>query len=169
MARTYGLGARAAAAPAALFIGALLLTACGGGSGSAQDEAGGEKSGGKSKELKWAECMRAEGLDVPDPKPGQMPMMRQGQDEAKVDAATKKCKKYNPMQVTDAEKKKFAAELTEYAKCMRKNGISEQADPDENGTLLPPNQEVQETDRYKDADAKCRSKMKSVKRQEVGG
>ncbi|MDJ0466886.1 hypothetical protein [Streptomyces sp. H27-C3] len=166
MARKYGFGARAAAAPAAMLIGALLLTACG---GDAEDKAGGEQGGGKSKELKWAECMRAKGLDVPDPKPGQMPMMSQGQDEAKADAARQKCKKYNPMQVSDSEKKKFASELRVFAKCMRKNGVPEQADPDENGTLLPPSEEVAQTQRYQDAETKCQDKLKSFKRQNQGG
>ncbi|MGW1076380.1 hypothetical protein [Streptomyces sp. NPDC002537] len=162
MARKTGVRARFAAA--GTLTAALLLTACGG--GGTQDKAGG---GEQSKELKWASCMREEGIKVEDPKPGE-PLLMQGDsgDDSKMEAASKKCEKFRPeSQVSDSAKKKWASDARNYSKCMRENGVANFPDPDENGTLVFPEDGTQDTQRFKDADAKCHKYMKDVKRQEV--
>ncbi len=159
MVRKTGVRARVAAASA--LAAALLLTACSG--GGTQDKAGG---GEQSKELKWASCMRAEGVKVEDPKPGE-PALMQGGDESKMEAASKKCEKFRPQNQVSDSKKKWESDARNYSKCMRENGLPDFPDPDENGTLAFPQDGTQDTRRFKDADAECHKYMKDVKRQDV--
>jgi hypothetical protein len=47
--------------------------------------------------LKFAQCMRSHGVDVPDPKPGKgMLMEKPSGSQAKIDAANQACSKYLP-------------------------------------------------------------------------
>ncbi|WP_411139865.1 hypothetical protein [Streptomyces sp. x-80] len=156
-------GVRARFASAGTLAAALLLTACGG--ADTQDKAG---DGEQSKELKWASCMREAGVPVEDPKPGGPQAIPSGTDESKAEAATKKCQKFSPQgQVSDSQKKTWASELRGYSACMRKNGVANFPDPDENGTLVAPQDGSQDTQRYKDADAKCQDKLKSFQQQDL--
>lgn len=144
----------------------LLLGACSVGGG---DDKPGASGGGQSKELKWASCMRDAGVPVEDPKPGQpLQQVPEGTDQSKTEAAFKKCQKFAPEgRASDSDKKKWASELRDYAKCMRENGVANMPDPDEEGGLTFPDDGTQETQRFKDADAKCHDKMKSFQRQDV--
>jgi hypothetical protein len=162
-----GVKSRAVTVTGALVALLVLLVACGG--GDTKDKADSDSSGGQTKELKWAACMRDAGVNVPDPQPGKMPLVPQGTDESKVEAARQKCKEFDPQgKVTDEKKQAWASELRKFSKCMRENGVKNQPDPDENGTLLPPEGEDTDAPRYKSAEAKCQKYLESFEKQQVG-
>ena len=87
--------------------------------------------------LEHARCMRAHGIDVPDPKPGQGERITidKGVDESKVKDAMKACEGI----VEDAGVKPSKEELDKqfalalkFAKCMREHGI-DMPDPQRDG------------------------------------
>ncbi|MEV0895757.1 hypothetical protein [Actinoplanes sp. NPDC049802] len=89
--------------------------------------------------LKYAECMREQGLEwFPDPKAdGRMEVaVPQGVDKDTMDKADKVCKKYLP---NGGEPPQRSAEDIErdrkYAQCMRDNGVTGFPDPNANGEI----------------------------------
>lgn len=157
---------RAAAPLAAL---ALALAACGG-DGASPTSAGEDKA--LAGALKFAKCMRGEGIDFPDPQPGSGGMIRigpgpggKGPDPSspKVAAAEKACGKHLEQGGGPADDPATRAKLQDafvkYAGCMRRNGV-DLPDPAAGGgglvirpgdTGAPDPQSPQ----YKAADAKC--------------
>jgi hypothetical protein len=116
-------------------LSTLALAACGGNGDSAagggKDTADGRKDGA----LKFAQCMRKHGVDMPDPKtdengrvviegggPGSDAM--NDPDMKTADAA---CRKFLqdalPPKLTEAEQKEFKDKALSHAKCMRERGI----------------------------------------------
>lgn len=130
----------------------LALTGCGGsgdddgiatagGVGASPTASGGtgEKLTDDERRLKFAECMRGQGIDMPDPGQGQQGgTLRFGEnaDPKKVDAALQQCKQYAP---NGGESIKLDAEqlakMREFAKCMRANGVPDFPDPDADGQV----------------------------------
>ncbi|MFF3972141.1 hypothetical protein ACFYZ6_20175 [Streptomyces rubiginosohelvolus] len=125
--RARGRSLAAACALAAAL--ALTATACSG-------DGGGTKGGGsasdskKTKEdqaLEHRKCLREQGLDIPEPKPGEngMGVTIDGgsMGKEKMEKAFKACEDKavggGPKELTQAEKDKLVA----YARCMRKNGF----------------------------------------------
>jgi hypothetical protein len=88
--------------------------------------------------LRYAACMRAHGVNMPDPQVngGRFAMqIPKGASQAKIDAAQSACKQYLPnggappsMSPADVERQR------KYAACMRQHGV-DMADPDPNGGL----------------------------------
>ncbi|GAA0378148.1 hypothetical protein Acor_44170 [Acrocarpospora corrugata] len=76
--------------------------------------------------LKFAQCMRENGVDMPDPEPGGNQVMirqKKGQ-EAVTEKALKACEQYQP--VIDAKKVddgKLQDSMMKFAQCMRDNGV----------------------------------------------
>jgi hypothetical protein len=117
-----------------------------GGSASASAKGG----GGDAREQghKFAECMREQGIDMPDPEVGDDGGMRvqigsdgdatgkPPPDLAKVDAAQAKCKQYLP---NGGEPPKLdpaqIEQARQFSRCMRENGVPNFPDPDANGML----------------------------------
>ncbi|WP_055702406.1 MULTISPECIES: hypothetical protein [Streptomyces] len=109
----------------ALFAGACSADS---GSGSDADSTGNSADGGKGAEAdkayKQRECLRKNGLDVPEPKSGQDSRgLTIGGDmsKEKMEAAMKKCGMGGGSKgggVSQADKDK----MLKYAQCMRKNG-----------------------------------------------
>ena len=109
-----------------------------------------QESEGPSEEdraREFAACMRAEGIDIPDPEPGTGPnsggkpgpgvairIEGGGENKGKVDAAMEKCRSLLP---NGGEMKPLTPEQLErqreLAKCMRANGVPDFPDPDPNG------------------------------------
>ncbi|MFD4589351.1 hypothetical protein [Streptomyces rubiginosohelvolus] len=126
-ARSRGRSLAAACALAAAL--ALTATACSGDGGGTKD--GGSASGSKkTKEdqaLEHRKCLREQGLDIPEPKPGEngMGVTIDGgsMDKEKMEKAFKACEDKavggGPKELTQAEKDKLVA----YARCMRQNGF----------------------------------------------
>jgi hypothetical protein len=95
----------------------------------------------KDAALKFSQCMREQGLTwFPDPQPGNGGLRIQippGQDKTKVDAAMAACKKFMP---NGGEPPKLDAEalaqMRQFSKCMRENGVPNFPDPSANGQLM---------------------------------
>jgi hypothetical protein len=96
-------------------------------SGSVSDE---------DKGIKFAQCMRANGVDMADPDPnGQPGMIRMDRSNPKFEAAWNKCKQYSPIGNGD---RTFSPEqqqqMLDLAKCMREHGIN-MPDPEPGGGI----------------------------------
>jgi hypothetical protein len=117
-----------------------LVSACGSGGdgGSKVASAGGDtgkpsasaKPSPADQALAWAQCMRKNGVAMPDPKPGEdgsimLPAGGQGADQAALEKATEACKALMPS-IGGEGKKLDAKQLDEQlatAKCMRAHGV----------------------------------------------
>lgn len=114
---------------------AALLAGCGsGGDGGAtapDDE--------KAKALKYAQCMRDNGVDMPDPTFGEDGSIRMGtmalgkdDDPTVFTAATEACKEFRSSSRFDPDDPKLKEERLEFAQCMREHGV-DVSDPDAQG------------------------------------
>jgi hypothetical protein len=138
-----------------LLIPLLALAGCAGPSespgvatagGGATPSAGASSAPPEGDQLKFAQCMRDNGLPwYKDPEPGQRGVrisIPKGTDKAKVDAAMAACKAYlpnggEPMKL-DPE---MQAQLRQFSQCMRENGLPDFPDPSaEGGILMKPGQ-----------------------------
>jgi hypothetical protein len=89
--------------------------------------------------LRFAQCMRDNGLpDFQDPKDGNIGVPN-GADPQKVDAAMQKCRPLLPNggQPRKADPQQME-QLRKYAQCMRDNGIKNYPDPNDQGIALDP-------------------------------
>ncbi|MFB4319607.1 hypothetical protein [Actinomadura sp. 21ATH] len=123
---------------------ALALTGCGGDekdsgvatvSGGKQTQAaGGDGLTADQRNVKFAECMRKNGVDMEDPKPGEGPriMVTGGPKQGEVmEKAQQACKQYAPQQNAGPGGDKQAEERgRKFAECMRKNGVENFPDPE---------------------------------------
>jgi hypothetical protein len=147
------------------FALALALTGCGSGDGGGSDVAsvgGGDKTSAaaqpsadsQGKALKFAQCMRENGIDMPDPdSSGKMAMTFDAPQE-KVKAAQEACRQYAPsggQQIRDDPE--MAANLRKLAQCMRDNGVESYPDPE--GSMMRITQEAGEDPDFKAAEKKC--------------
>ncbi|MBB6174770.1 hypothetical protein HNR23_004830 [Nocardiopsis mwathae] len=116
----------------AALAGALLLGGCaqlGFGDDApdtSEDSASGSAGGGTEADgVKFAQCMRDNGVDVPDPKgDGMMPALPvEGDDEDAVKNALEKCEDLMPMPEDDRPEEEIFQDNLEMAKCLRENGI----------------------------------------------
>ncbi|MGW4039111.1 hypothetical protein ACWEIM_23020 [Streptomyces sp. NPDC004778] len=125
--RARGRSLAAAGALAAAL--ALTATACSGDGGGTKD-GGSASDSKKTKEdqaLEHRKCLREQGLDIPEPKPGEngMGVTIDGgsMGKEKMEKAFKACEDKavggGPKELTQAEKDKAVA----YARCMRQNGF----------------------------------------------
>ncbi|MEV0455608.1 hypothetical protein [Catellatospora methionotrophica] len=87
--------------------------------------------------LKFAQCMREHGIDMPDPDPNGGPVrMRIGGDGPvdmkKVEAAQEACKQFSPFAEGGPGKvdPQMAENMRKFAQCMRDNGVPNFPDPD---------------------------------------
>ena len=89
--------------------------------------------------VKFAQCMRAEGISwFPDPKPGggMSVSIPNGTDKAKVDKAMEACKKYAPNGGVAPKPDAAALEQArQMSKCMRENGVPKFPDPKADGSI----------------------------------
>ncbi|WUH97194.1 hypothetical protein OHR68_27115 [Spirillospora sp. NBC_00431] len=124
---------------------ALALTGCGGDDGdsggvasAAGAKTNGAAAGGGGQKLsrdemgvKFAQCMRENGVQMEDPKPGEgIRLMIKGVPKATVDKAMEACRQYNPQaNATGAPDPKQQERGRKFAECMRKNGVEKFPDP----------------------------------------
>lgn len=125
------------AASAAVVLAGLTLTACGGGEESAGAGSSGATGGDGGRAeleraaLRHAECMRKQGIDVPDPQPGEGGIIlsgpRSGGDPDAQQRAAKKCEKHlrnvPPPKLSDEQKTVMRDAALEHARCMRSQRI----------------------------------------------
>ncbi|AQZ69222.1 unnamed protein product [[Actinomadura] parvosata subsp. kistnae] len=147
-------------------LAALGLIIAGCSAGADPQETGGKGTGaadGQAKAVKFAECMRSNGLkDFPDPVDGQFNTnFRRGTvldpNSPQWKAALDKCKDLQPAgflggggQMSPEQQQK----MIKYAECMRKNGVPDFPDP-EGGALLSGNVD-QNSPEYRAAAEACR-------------
>ncbi|MBX6388676.1 MAG: hypothetical protein IRZ08_06700 [Frankia sp.] len=94
----------------------------------------------QEQQLRFAQCMREHGVDMPDPEVndsgGTSITIPDGTDPQQVDAATEQCKQHLPNggepQPVDPE---MLERTREFSKCMRANGIPNFPDPGEDGGI----------------------------------
>lgn len=161
-ARSRGRSLVAASAMAAAL--ALTATACSG-------DGGGTKNGGSASEskktkedqaLEHRKCLREQGLDIPEPKPGEngMGVTIDGgsMGKEKMEKAFKACEDKavggGPKELTQAEKDKMVA----FARCMRKNGF-DMPDPKFDGGAMQaaPALKQKDMEKFEKANKACES------------
>lgn len=154
-----------AAVPLALV---LALAGCnsdeGGGADVASVTGGGASStpsvkpstNGHEMALKFAQCMRENGVNMADPEPGKGIMMKfdQSTNRETVDKAMEACKEFRPAGGTGAGPGGQNGEaLLKFAQCMRDNGVPAFPDPSGNGLRITP--EIGEDPDFPAAQQKC--------------
>jgi hypothetical protein len=128
---------------AAMLAAAVLLTGCGSeepdnqvasGTG-AQATAPSSAAPSLSRDemaIKFTQCLRENGLNVPDPEPGKGPMLKfdknSGVTQQKVQEAMEACKEYNP-QAEGSPNPQQEENGRKFAECMRTNGVEKFPDP----------------------------------------
>ncbi|WP_148269292.1 hypothetical protein [Streptosporangium roseum] len=114
------------------------LTACGqAGSDGAASVTGATPSASPSTSpqadgLKFARCMRENGVDMPDPEPGGDAVIIRGKINKKnLERASRACEKYSPTGPgkRTVATREFQDAILGFARCMRENG-AEVEDPD---------------------------------------
>ena len=153
---------------AAAALATLVLAAAGCGGSSNGDAAAAADA--DEKALRWAECMRKNGADVPDPKVDEngrltidgateQPQRSAGYAKA-FDACQDLFEQIRPPRASDMsaeERERFLAGALRYARCMRKHGIAI-PDPsltrDSAGVSLPDNVDPS-SPAFKKAEAAC--------------
>jgi hypothetical protein len=82
--------------------------------------------------VKFTQCLREQGLNVPDPEPGKGPMLKfdrnSGVTQEKVQQAMEACKQFNP-QGQSGPNPQQEENGRKYAVCMRENGVEKFPDP----------------------------------------
>jgi hypothetical protein len=136
-----------------LLLGVLLalgIAACGeqqgdntiatAGGGTATPSASNQKLSDQESLVKYAQCMREHGIQMPDPETrngGVSILIPKGSTKEKVDKANSACKKYMP---NGGEPPKADPAVTEqlrkFAKCMRENGVPDFPDPKPGGGIM---------------------------------
>jgi hypothetical protein len=116
---------------------ALVVAACGGGDGGGKSAADRQRDA-QDAALKYAQCMREHGVDVPDPNfEGGGGFTQMGPDEdvppAKAREAEQACRKYlkdiEPPEMSEEEKEEFREAALANARCMREHGVENFPDP----------------------------------------
>jgi hypothetical protein len=120
-------------AAALLAIAALGIAACG--EDTETPAASGAPSSDEDKtreaQVKFAECMRKQGIDMPDPKAGGGPSTFKvggdsGIDPEEFEDASKECEEYRKdirPNLSEEEQAEFKERALEHARCMREHGI----------------------------------------------
>jgi hypothetical protein len=116
-----------------------VATAGGGGDHEASASATPGPMSDEERQVKFAQCMRDQGIDMPDPEIDQGRVRIQipdGTDPQKARAAREKCKQYLP---NGGERPKMNPQqldqMRRFAQCMRENGIPEFPDPNPDGGI----------------------------------
>jgi hypothetical protein len=76
--------------------------------------------------VKFAQCMRGEGIDIPDPQGGKLDITVSGgaDTKAKFDAALQICQKYMPKEMPGGASDKDRDRALKMVECLRKRGIN---------------------------------------------
>jgi hypothetical protein len=156
---------------ATVLAAAVLITGCGADKPDAQVASGsGAQSTSPSSApaslsqdelaVKFTQCLRENGLNVPDPEPGKGPMLRfdknSGVTQEQVQKAMEACSEYNP-QSQGSPNPQQAENGRKYAECMRKNGVEKFPDPkpDQQGIMIGPG--VADDPDFQKAQGACQS------------
>jgi hypothetical protein len=135
---------------------ALVLAGCGGENPSASPSPS-PSANAYETQLKFAQCMREHGVNIPDPEPGKPPAIRfdQTTSQEKVEAAMQACRQYAPNGGPGGAQAdpQQAEAMRKFAQCMRDNGVASFPDPEGGGIRM--GQEVADDPDFKPAQEKC--------------
>ncbi|GHJ46613.1 hypothetical protein Cs7R123_39550 [Catellatospora sp. TT07R-123] len=135
------------------------IASAGGGRATATPSAGPSLSR-QEKGLKFAQCMREHGIDMPDPDPdGRITIQGGPGDKDKMDAASKACEQYAPFGDRGGvgPDPQMAENMRKFAQCMRDNGVPDFPDPD--GGRMMIDQSVGEDPDFPAAQKKCEAEF----------
>lgn len=162
--RSQSRGVAAACLIASVVLSATACSGDGGGSGSGT-KSGGSASGTKKTEedqaLEHRKCLREQGLDVPEPKPGEnsrgITINGGGKSKKEMEKAFKACQDKavggGRKEITQADKDKMLA----FARCMRKNGIDMPDPKFDGGMAQAPALQQKDMKKFEKANAACES------------
>lgn len=113
---------------------AVAAAGCGATDGAGADAAGGAGNRSQFREaaLEYAQCMRDNGVDMPDPQPGERGLVIGGPDGPNPDApgfeqAQERCRStledLPTPQISEEQQEEFQQAALAFARCMRENGI----------------------------------------------
>jgi hypothetical protein len=182
---------RAVAAGSAGVLAALALAACGGGSNGEATASDDPREAAQEGALKFARCMRGEGIDFPDPQVGANGTIRMGRrpgsggsdgprpafrpNDPKFRVAAEKCRKHlrfgGGERPSPAQQAEFRDAFLKFARCMRANGVNI-PDPKPGGGAgfvmrAGPRGINPESPKFRAAEQKCRSHLADIRR-EIG-
>jgi hypothetical protein len=109
----------------------LALAACGGGEDPDLGSAGDQRGEMREAALDFAQCMRENGVDMPDPTAGGGIRLQAGpgspNSQATVRKAEEACRKHledvEPPEISEEQQREFKEQALEFARCMREQGI----------------------------------------------
>jgi hypothetical protein len=107
---------------------------------SAASAGGNAKMNPQDAQLKFAQCMRENGVNVPDPEPGQPARIEDTSgDKAKLESATKKCQPILQQGggLMNPSDPKIQDALLKFTRCMREHGV-DIPDPGPDGKMQVP-------------------------------
>lgn len=105
------------------------------GNGSAAHNQGSaDGKGGKADLVKYAQCLRKNGLDVDDPQDGKFNLKIEKSQAEVAKKAMEACRSLAPSPDASSKKQAIANGL-KFARCMRKNGVEKFSDPAANGSI----------------------------------
>lgn len=151
-----------------LVTGGLALAACAGGDPGSSDRGSADRE--RQAALDFAECMRGQGIDMPDPRFGEDGTIMQDTPEVDRDeliAARRACRRYRDRgggTPSEEEQQEMPERSVAYAECMRTEGI-DVPDPktDEDGKNLIGSQGPERNDpAFSEADETCRGKVRDL-------
>lgn len=110
----------------ALALIAVTLAGCStGGAGATGTSA---TANAQDQAVKFAQCMRQHGVDVPDPQPGQGGIQIKASagsvDQAKLQQAMNACRKYSPKLAGNPNNPAQRDRMLKLAQCLRQHGIN---------------------------------------------
>ncbi|MFJ6573354.1 hypothetical protein ACIQNU_38675 [Streptomyces sp. NPDC091292] len=162
-----GRASRRLAAASCLAVLALFGTACSDGGGGVKDSgsAGGAKNGA-DEALEYRKCLRANGLDMPEPVAGGddapgIPLGGDGNSKATVEKALKACEDKVPAGGADSEESQADKDKQlKYRKCMREHG-QDMPDPKEGeAQALPQPKSDAEAKEFQKAGKACEGELR---------
>ncbi|GIF50090.1 hypothetical protein DFJ67_3137 [Asanoa ferruginea] len=112
--------------------------------------------------LKFAQCMREQGIDMPDPEidGGRISQRINARRGDNVEAAQEKCKQYAPSGGPGGKPDPKALEsMLAHAKCMRDNGVEAFPDPDPDKGGIRINEAIANDPDFAAAQKKCDALM----------
>ncbi|WP_106585925.1 hypothetical protein [Murinocardiopsis flavida] len=152
---------------AAAALAGLLMTGCatlgiggadsGGDSGKGGGAVGGRDAGSETQDamLKFTECMRDNGVDMPDPKGGEgmmpaVPLKSSGKDKEAMD----KCEKHLPVDENPPSDEEMHESNLKVAECLRSEGIDVEDPKMGEGLGLP----IDDAEKMREPMRKCAEK-----------
>lgn len=120
-----------------LAVLALGLGACGGGDSNSATGADADSQSAEDARVKFAQCLREEGIDVEDPGEGGGLVFRRGRGEGpersldsdggRFEEAAEKCREKlgdaAPPELSEEQRQEFQDQALAFARCMREQGI----------------------------------------------